>query len=222
MIANSAGSPRPRRDLAPARSEPRRSTRPPSGAGAPRRAAAARSRRLAAHRSPPRASQSRAAPSSGQHVPRTTPSASAPPPRREGRDDHRHADAAAVRRSSGAGGGGVDAAHAAGRSGRRLCRPPRDESMITRQGRSASTVSSVARTATRRRRLGGSDITIARARISRASSTIRRPGLPGAHLLPVAGHAPAAAARAPSRSSTPRGASCSGMRGVDRRVRRAR
>ncbi len=47
--------------------------------------------------------------------------------------------------------------------------------MITRQGRSLSTVSSVLPNSDRPVRRGGSDITRARAWISRASSTIRRP-----------------------------------------------
>ena len=51
--------------------------------------------------------------------------------------------------------------------------------MITRQGRSASTVSSVLPNSDAPVRRGGSAITIARARISRASSTIRRPPCPG-------------------------------------------
>ena len=51
--------------------------------------------------------------------------------------------------------------------------------MITRQGRSLRTVSRVLPKMDAPARLGGNDITMARARISRASSTIRRPASPG-------------------------------------------
>ena len=51
--------------------------------------------------------------------------------------------------------------------------------MITRQGRSLSTVSSVRPKSDAPVRRGGSGITTARARISLASSTIRRPAWPG-------------------------------------------
>ena len=51
--------------------------------------------------------------------------------------------------------------------------------MITRAGRSLSTVSSVRPNIDAPVRRGGSGITMARARISLASSTIRRPACPG-------------------------------------------
>src|SRR5918992_1395698 len=56
---------------------------------------------------------------------------------------------------------------------------PREDSMITRHGRSASTVSSVFPNSDIPALRGGRDITTARARISLASSTIRRPACPG-------------------------------------------
>ena len=55
---------------------------------------------------------------------------------------------------------------------------PGGDSMITRQGRSASTYSSVEPKIDRPVRRSGGDITIALARISRASATIRRPASP--------------------------------------------
>ena len=74
-----------------------------------------------------------------------------------------------------------------------------EESMITRQGRSASTVSSVrpkvdepARSRRQRHHHRG------RLDLACASRTIRRPASPGAHLLEVPGHAPPAAHRAES------------------------
>ena len=61
--------------------------------------------------------------------------------------------------------------------------------MITRHGRSASTVSSVLPNSDAPLMRCGSGITIAAARMSVASSMIRRPAWPGAHALDVAGHA---------------------------------
>ena len=60
--------------------------------------------------------------------------------------------------------------------------------MITRHGRSDSTVSSVLPNSVLPPR-GGIGMTIACARISFASCTITTAGLPRARLLPVAGHA---------------------------------
>ncbi len=92
---------------------------------------------------------------------------------------------------------------------------------MTRQGRSVRTVSSVLPNNDVPARRGGSDITTARARISRASSTIRRPAPPGANLLPVPGHSPAAA-DAGGVDQRGRARLLIGQRGVDRRVRRHR
>ena len=185
VITNSARLPQRVGDhrAGPLRSSSQALRAVPEGlAGAAARSAAS------AHRSPPRASQSRPAPSRASIVPRTTPSASAPPPRARGRDDHRHAEQHDDPAHH-AGGGGVGASHAAafGEAPSTL-----EESMITRAGRSWSTVSSVrpkieapVRPRGQRHNDGaGADLP--------GVLDDPPPGLPGPHLLPVPGHAPSA------------------------------
>ena len=204
-IANRAGSPRPRVMRAPARparSEPRRSPSAPARPPGRGRVRARRSRlagrltgsRLAAAREP----QARRA---DQREHRAEDDAERQRPAAAGERGHDHRDARrAAARAEHARGREVGALHAAyrrrasGASGpSRPPSTPRDESMITRQGRSASTVSSV---------LPNSDFPVAarrqrhhqRARLDLARLLDDPPaGLARAHLLPVAGHAPPAA-----------------------------
>ena len=82
--------------------------------------------------------------------------------------------------------------------------------MITRQGRSLSTVSSVLPNSDAPVRRGGSDITIARARISFGLLHDAAAALPRAHLLPVPGHPPPAAHARRVDEDAAR-ASCSGI-----------
>ena len=82
--------------------------------------------------------------------------------------------------------------------------------MITRAGRSWSTVSSVRPKIEAPVRLGGSGMTMARARISLASSTIRRPACPGRTFSqwPVTRRPPSTRAESITDAAF---ASCSGM-----------
>src|SRR6185503_17599061 len=85
-----------------------------------------------------------------------------------------------------------------------------DESMITRAGRSLSTVSSVRPKSEAPVRRGGSGMTIARARMSLASSTTRLPAWPGLTFsqCPVTRRPPRTRAESITDAAF---ASCSGM-----------
>ena len=202
VIAKSAGSPRPRASSASARrsaGERRRAPEPAAGLPAPaaRRAAAVA---VGAHRAPPGAAPREARGgrrrSAASSAPRTTPSASGAAAAAERGDDHREARAASMRRAQGARGGQRrraaqrhrSPAQAASDCSGRRARGLDDHAAGTLAQHRLDRLPEQRRTGPPRRQLHHHG----RARISRASSTIRRPACPGRTFSQWPGHAPAA------------------------------